>query len=233
MQDTTIPTNKLSYLPLTQENLDLLLSTYESKIDQLDRLEPIFIDPNEDKLNFSWNGPRNRFFDVRWDNHYYNLNINNNCKCKNKYIEGPDGVGPISFCDCELERCSEYTDDVIDFVRKACPQSLTFDVIDSPDKSPYFGKPDKYSLRTKIPSWNHAIMTVNLASIPILQRNIGRCSKEILRQESFKWTMAMIRTLFLVGSGLSVWHVLNKDGKRVQIGVPHEMVISIMYWTKI
>ena len=178
-------------------------------------------------------GPTNRFFNVRWDNNYYNININQICKCKDKYVDGPGDIGPISYCDCGVETCSNDTDTNMSFVGKACPQKLKYDPIDSIENSPYYQAPDKYSLRTQPHSWDGTIRIVNLASIPILERNIVRLDKELFRQESFKWTMATIRTMFLVdGRCLSVWSVLNKDGRRVQLGVPHEVVILIMYWCK-
>lgn len=222
-------------LCLTQDNLNLLLQTYESKIDQLTPLKPIFTDSDPDtqsRLNFSWDGPKNRFFEVRWDNHYYNMNVWQDCKCKDKYMDGPGDIGPIKYCDCGIETCSDDTGTNMDFVHAACPKSLEYDKVSTLDKSPYYNKPDKYHLRTKLYSWDDSINIVNLASIGILQRNIVRLDKELQRQESFKWTMATIRTLFLVGRGMSVWHVLNSDGLRVQVTVPHEMVILIMYWVK-
>lgn len=223
-------------LPLTRENLNLLLQTYERKIDQLIPLEPIFYDADNntrETLNYSWVGPRNRFFEVRWDNNYYNHNINRICTCYNKYLECPGDIGSIEYCDCGVETCSTDTDSRIDFVRSACPQKLEYDPIDSIEKSPYYQAPDTYSLRTHPHSWDNTIRIVNLSSIPILQRNIVRLDKELHRQESFKWTMATIRTAFLVdGRGLSVWSVLNKDGRRIQLGLPYEVVILIMYWCK-
>ena len=70
-------------LPLTHENLNLLLTQYENKIDQLDTVTLLKSSSNTEYfVNYHWHSTRNRFFDVRYDNPYCNTDVFRRCRCK-------------------------------------------------------------------------------------------------------------------------------------------------------
>lgn len=70
-------------LPLTQENLNLLLNQYEKRIDELEKVTLLKSASDTTYfVNYHWHGPRNRFFDVRYDNPYCNRDIIRRCRCK-------------------------------------------------------------------------------------------------------------------------------------------------------
>ena len=198
-------TQEGSYLPLTQENLDLLLEQYEKKIENLDPL----VLPKDYQVNFRWLGPRNRFFDVRWDNRAYNER-----RC--------------SRWGSDWDSCSDDTDTNGDFVERACPERLEYDY-DLPDQLPtrFDGHPDKYRLRVLHGYWGEGRKgVINLASIPRIQRNLRRLDRELVRQENFKWCMAHVRSR---GLGRH-WSLLNETGELVRIQLPREILVLIMYW---
>ena len=238
-------------LPLTRENLDLLLQQYET---QLEKLDPIHNSEHR-HVCFYWSGPRNRFYDVRTDNHYYNKNLNKFYRHKWTRIEDIVEGNESSECTCklcegEIDECSEDTMDSIDFAHRACPEDFsytelkdkcTLKIVKDPEfkvlyenrpKTDFDGIPDPYKLRIKGPTQQGEIRVLNLNSIPIIERNLVRLNKELVRQEAFKWTMAFIRVKRLVKSRLSVWSVLNQDNILVQIYLPREIVIQIVFWLK-
>lgn len=240
-------TTTQNILPLTQHNLDLLLKQYENEIGKLDPVR------NPDHVCFYWDGPRNRFYDVRRDNSYYNTALQEFYRCKSEDVWDDNGITFARECTCkicqdEVDECSENTEERIDFVHRACPERFkytelkdkcTVKIVEEPSfhlafenipKTIYDGQPDPYHLRVRGSTQRGEIEIINLESIPIIQKNLIRLKKELVRQEAFKWTMAVIRTRGLVKTRLSLWSVINDKDEQVQLYLPRELVIQIMYW---
>ena len=203
-------------LPCTQENLNLLLSQYENKIEKLDHLLPSY-----KFQNYYWHGFRNRFFDVRWDNHHYNTYLKTKCKC--------EPVNGIQICHCDDDLCSEGTYEEEYFITMSCPKTLIYEHIPKTNKTPFDGVEDKYKLRIHR-SYDHDCNSVlSIKSIPIIALNLQRLDKELERQESLKWSLALIRCRPFLGLS---WFVENEKTEKIEIYLPRDVLPLILYWCK-
>ena len=225
-------------LPLTQENLNLLLSQYENKIEELDKVTLLKSSTNTKYfVDYHWHGPRNRFFDVRYDNPYCNSDIFRRCRCKYphgilartertfvdvesetdvpeycQYIpticfEDQEPRKPFmavpackicrdklwSYCDCDF--CSQGTEDDADFIERACPEKLIYEIIPNEQETPFDGISDPNRIRVSETYDENRKDIVTVASIPIIERNLLRLDKELIRQEAHKQCMIKIRNL--------------------------------------
>lgn len=257
-----------SSIALTKENLDKLVSQFESKIEQLEK------DPKSvKKVDRNWRNFRNRFYDIRRDDRYLEeqINIHHSWSCPEKCIHGKsennisdsfcemtcqdtieNGICSVhGYCICEIdcdcyELCSVDTDSSEIFLHKSGVKSLIYhEINNNPDishnipylsytfryaeSSPINPEQDPYMLRGRQISIDNNVykMVLSLNSIPILEKNIERLNKEIIRQESHRWTMAKIRSSQLLNS---YWTVLNHNDERVLIDVPNEIIILICYY---
>lgn len=237
-------------LPLTQSNLNLLLSQFETTFPKLDQIKY-----TNTPSSYFWYGPPNtktRFYNCRRDNKFYNKNLNRTCSCKcehNKFVRGYDSdndeldyidfvcddcvaEGPnklFNDCTCDLELCSEGTGPDMDFDFDCNPQKLNYDFIPLEHQTIYDNIPDLLELRTYNFSYDKTRKAViNLKSIPILQVNLIRLNRELTRQNTFKLCMAFIRTLKIYHT--TIWCVPDSNGNLVEIRLTRDLVRLIFYW---
>ena len=236
---------------LTNENLELLTNEYINKLNQLDTSKSI------NTVDFRNKGPHNRFFDIRYDNRYFNENVSLNCqhKCVCGYRIDDDERSCDCDEDCSCDFCSAETDDEIDFVHENCPEELVYEQEKMytlhqtetykfpehekeftlhPRYSPVDPLNDKYAIRSyymtnrQVGPTYQTKYIISLNSIPILERNLKRLKKELQRQETFKWCLAKIRARSFLNCS---WGLLSDQGTIIRLSVPNDMLLCIFYWT--
>ena len=184
--------------------LETLLTEYER---QIRKLVPLL--PSYEALDDRWTGFRNRFFDVRWDDKFYTENVERNCRCER--VVGDDISFLYCTCDIEIPYKTIFVDD-------ACPEKLCYGRV-----AVTRVEPDVFGLRVRVHTKKPY---VSLDSIPQIRRNLRRLDRELVRQEQFKWCMAHVRSR---GLGCH-WSVPNELCQLVQIELPREILVLIMYW---
>lgn len=213
---------------LTKENLEKLVSEYESSLKCLEQDHKSI-----NRIDYTWNFSKNRFFDVRRDDDFLekqiDMNHSSTCKavcqhgrtqreiestyiCNSECYPGRmnDGFCPIhQICTCNVD-CDCYdnlstgTFATECFVRNNGVTPLIYQTEGGHEVSdlwyciskPIDPEKDPYMLRMReINRYDVYRLTLSLNSIPILEKNIERLSKELIRQESYRWCMANIRAM--------------------------------------
>lgn len=140
-------------------------------------------------------------------------------------------------CEC-YEICSAHTFATDDFILKNGVKQLIYEDPSKKEFSDFwYGtvKPvdpvnDPYMLRCRTLEFTQSgifNLTLSLNSIPILEKNIYRLSKELVRQESQRWCMANIRALRFLNS---LWYVPNSFGTLVEFHVPNHIIVVLFYY---
>lgn len=97
----------MSFSSLTKENLEKLVSQFETQLNQLEK-DPKSVNP----VDYTWHSFRNRFFDIRRDDNllYASINKNHRDTCKARCMHGKidyyDRIN-VSPCDENCERDEE------------------------------------------------------------------------------------------------------------------------------
>lgn len=245
---------------LTKENLDKLVCQYEQQLNRLERDPKSIAKPVDD----TWKSFRNRFYDIRRDDSYFdqNIELNHRNSCPLKCIHGhgydfnteticddncydlrDNGLCPIhQICNCNrdadcecFDLCSVYTFATENFIRDKGVKQLIYEDANGKQFSNFWwGKhipidSDSYQLRYKRIKRKSKIynLTISLNAIPILETNLLRLNRELIRQEAHRWSMANIRASRLLNSS---WSVVDHTGNRVEIFVPNDIIIVICYY---
>ena len=229
-------------LALTPENLDLILKQYETELGKLDLLPGNHI--NNYFVKYIWYGPRNRFYDVRYDNKYLALNIIYNCFCKcphhiliKSFYDPKNNHVPLcnecnykitDFCTCRYFECGGGDEYEHEFTESSCPQELDYKETMNYEASIYDNVDDPFKLRIRPYTDRRDVILVT--SIPIIERNLIRLKTELARQENFKRVLAEIRSRPF---RKMTWYPINAQGEQVRIVLPRDMLLEIFFWTKI